>query len=419
MHTNPICHWSNLPIRPPTGFGWTPSFQVFFDPQQLKFRSTLDVAAMAPSGTALYVDIATGNNGNTGLSWAQALKGIGAAIDKLKLDPTLHVVYVRSGDYTFTWRWDNDFCTQDVSFYAVDGPVITSSRADTQTWTKTVGRNFVYEAPITVIRSVVDRAQDSGEGNGTVLPVVADVAACDATPASYYTDGVKVYVHTYDDRAADGNIRVYRQGNGPQCTAAGNMYVENFIFEGCNASVFTVSAATRAVFVNCKFLYSGSGNNCNFNLTIPGGEIYLINCVSGEAAADGFGYADWTHIYEENCVCSGNGRGTGTTNNGSSAHVTGNLIRLNGTYKRNWGPNIADVDATQSWNLGCLLRDYRGGAPSGANVTSDSADIWLHRVTSILDAAPWDFYENGGGTIYKYACVDGGQYSGNVIDYVP
>src|SRR5699024_7269484 len=45
---------------------------------------------------------------------------------------------------------------------------------------------------------------------------------------------------------------------------------------------------------------------------------------------------------------------------GSTMHDGGQIIRVNGAYYRNEGPNVADVnDGTQSWNLGCIGLESR------------------------------------------------------------
>lgn len=50
------------------------------------------------------------------------------------------------------------------------------------------------------------------------------------------------------------------------------------------------------------------------------------------------------------------------TSNGSSMHLAGDVLRINGVYRRNWGPDIVDTGTGESWNVGTVSGP---GAPSG------------------------------------------------------
>ena len=56
-------------------------------------------------------------------------------------------------------------------------------------------------------------------------------------------------------------------------------------------------------------------------------------------------------------------------------------MRIGGEYYRNAGPNVIDIEAAQSWNLGCLAHDSVAQALSAGFEIAEGAggEMWLDR----------------------------------------
>src|SRR5699024_3407986 len=103
-------------------------------------------------------------------------------------------------------------------------------------------------------------------------------------------------------------------------------------------------------------------------LELVGGDAYLQNCVASQNRADGFNYHHGNgrknRVIEVDCIGRFNGNRLSAihSDNGSTMHDGGQIIRVNGAYFGNEGPNVADVnDGTQSWNLGSIGLESRSG----------------------------------------------------------
>lgn len=88
-------------IAPPAGFGWSPTWDVIETAPGV-FVTTLDPASLRVATTrAVYVDIATGSDGNAGTSSAAPKKSINAAINLWAND----TIYVKAGTYPEANSW--------------------------------------------------------------------------------------------------------------------------------------------------------------------------------------------------------------------------------------------------------------------------------------------------------------------------
>ena len=103
---------------------------------------------------------------------------------------------------------------------------------------------------------------------------------------------------------------------------------------------------------NCKFLASNYESDHEYdNFSIQGGNAILVDCMASYGKKDGFNYHANDGVIvkavEINCKGSYNGynapSGIANSNNGSSMHDGGKIIRYNCVYNNNYGPNVADV----------------------------------------------------------------------------
>lgn len=61
-------------------------------------------------------------------------------------------------------------------------------------------------------------------------------------------------------------------------------------------------------------------------------------------------------------------------------HGGGDIIRVNGSYFKNTGPNVADVsNDTDSWNLGCIAYGSKANLDQNSDfmVSTATAEMWI------------------------------------------
>jgi hypothetical protein len=277
------------------------------------------------------------------------------------------------------------------------------------------------------VLKVADASNLNVKGDFTFLALVADAATCKATVNSWYTDATTVWVHTFDSRSPDVNVRCYfdNANNGGVLTAnTTTTYFENIDFEGSAAnSCFGVGHVTNlktVYFNNCTFKYAAAGNGF---MASPGAVTYLKDCVAACNFMDGFSYKATggaaPKAVEINCIGRDNGS-TGDLDNGSTSHEGTSIVRIMGEYARNVGRNVHDIsNSTLSWNLGCNSHDstsavndcnFAAGA-TGAETTK----MWLDCCTSSGSAT--DLEETAAAVLSYRNLISDGSFVGTPVSY--
>jgi hypothetical protein len=224
--------------------------------------------------------------------------------------------------------------------------------------------------------------------------LVASIAACDATEDTYFIDGTTVYCHELGGEsplvalientkhALTANLAVdqsvYFENvdiiGGLSAIGSGNIYARDCIFE--------YGLYDSAVSVTCE--------NSIFQ-----------DCRASRSPKDGFYYGNGVQAIELRCAGMLNGDGTSDTSNGSTTHSGAAIIRINGEYSYNHGPNVADVqDGTESWNLGCYA--HHSTATSGTQNVDFQSSGEAGSAQSFLDTCV------GNNSTYAARCLDAG-----------
>lgn len=311
----------------------------------------------ATTGTSLYVSH-RGSNSNTGLSWAQAYRSIWKAIISMDTGSAYgaSTIYVAAGTYDYT----NGFAglgpgNDSFNLIAVGGRVRSTTSRLNLSWSLVGGGTpDVYSASLsTAPYAVVDELYTGTYGLASRLTLQASAAAVQSNPGSYYHTGSTLYVRTVDSRAPDLYLHPF-EGGGSQYNmlinnAAVVAYVEGVDFLGGEKAAYMLNG-TRLTLVDCDAHYANSEG-----VRTEIADAYMVRVRSQENGGDGFAYtyttgAGTSRAVEFLCVGSDNGYGADETSNGSSMHSGGAVIRVGGTYQRNKGPNIADVNDSRSWN---------------------------------------------------------------------
>lgn len=179
--------------------------------------------------------------------------------------------------------------------------------------------------------------------------------------------------------------------------------------------------------INCSYKYSGGTSGLN-GFNVEGRCFtYSKNCIAASNLADGFNYHNWSGSpppvsVEIDCVGRNNGFNTGGTNNGSTTHDGGTIIRVNGKYFENQNRNIHDVNDAYSWNLGSVVFGSRGPDNQvnfAAGTGTDTTQMWLDQCTS--DGSLFDYEARPDSRIFTHDSIDNGQIvSGSVVsEYTP
>lgn len=419
--------------RAPAGWAGAPvDYTIYRGAEGLFFTSASPDArrpfTVEEADSVFFVDPAAGSDANDGdeeTPFAGLYKATHGRTGKVW-------VYAKPGLYDRLHAF-NDCAPQTTALVVVpwgDGRIVSSMHHPDLVWSPTAGKANTWEAVIVSVGSVVDAADiridpdgaadvDGGEDYGR-LALVASVDAVEATPGSYFVSGTTVYVHTFDGRQPDADVRVYENKRNFHAGAFSNgpvVWMENVDFEGggpCARISAAGGLANNAVFKGCTFKYSAAGYDA---LRIDGKcDVKSFNCVAAHAGYDGFNYhyhasnpAGPPTALEVGCVARRNGHGTNGTNNGSTMHDGGTIRRSGGRYVDNQNRDLHDIDAGFSWNLGCRI----GGAPvavAAGTGAGDETKIWLDECTIAGSPIALDTTLNGSDVAQIY--VNGGSITG-------
>lgn len=292
-----------------------------------------------------YVDVKNGDNTNNGSEIAP-FKSINRALRYGDADE----IVVNEGVY----GWTDGFSgfSQIKPFNLIGkGKVLIGAHRDSLTWAQNSSYSNVYQTTSTAVNEIVDY---KNYDNILFLSKKTDVQSVSNTPGSYYIDtSNNVFVRTHNDRKPDDKILLNLLTDAVKITDNPKLYFENISF----TNTVRVSATTtnkQFYAKDCNFVI-GTGGNA---LSVEGYDFNMLqNCVASYATMDGFNYHIKNNILpkviEIDCKGFNNGRNGADQNNGSTMHDGGKILRVNGEYYSNSGPNVIDVnEGTVSVNLG-------------------------------------------------------------------
>lgn len=419
--------------------GWTyaiPTGLQFFQSAGAYF-SSIDLQPLLseadPEVLVIYVDIATGSNSNAGTA-AAPLKSLNTAAARIGAGAKA-IIKAKGGLYSYADAFGGGIGGSIVQIVSWDGVPVISSRHDTGlTWV--LDSDNTYTAAFTAgISTVFDAGILTTDGDYSALNLAASLVTCKATPGTYFISGSNVSIHLADNRAPDSDVRVYKQAASGTADNAGvsltvnnqTVYLQDIYFEGGASPVITAAGVnTHRLTIyarDCTFKYAG-GNG----LSIASAGLYVMqNCIAAWNGDDGFNYKGSAFggvgplAIEIDCIGRWNGRDAEGTNNGSTMHSSGSMVRVNGDYHHNQNRNIHDIDNCFSWNMGSIARDSQGPSNSvnfavGVGA-ADASLMWLDGCVS--SGSDTDLQENGLSTIYTFNLTSEGVTAGTITPYVP
>lgn len=188
---------------------------------------------------------------------------------------------------------------------------------------------------------------------------------CNSYENSYFISGTTIYVHMLDNVTPNkNNIILCYPWNLPalrineSISTSIKVYLENLDIIGGSDSglkINTPSDNTRHQIscVNCRFMFTQT----DAGVKSIHANLKLINCEASYNKYDGISYHNESVGFELNCIGKRNGTEGADSNNGSTGHNSSSILRVNGKYFNNEGPNVADTLSTQSLNIGCIAFD--------------------------------------------------------------
>lgn len=351
--------------------------------------------------TTQYYVSPTGSDANNGTSWATAKASIHAAITLGNTGAVPFRVNVAAGVYNRINNFANSspavVPTQPCRISAVGGQVICHTGGPL-TWS--VNSGTTYQATRSSVGRVIDWLANDGYGDPAELTKVASLTVCRATPGSWYTDNVTVYVNRADGAAVnDANTAAMLHNvNGIATTSNGNMWIEGITqLGGSTGAIRMRDNPTGRVYArDCRFLMATEGTNNNvdacaiFDVKLA----VLERCVAAKADKDGFN----AHIYNGNkagvvtvdCLGYENGyKANNVSCNGMTAHDGIAWLDVRGRYTRNHGGDCAHTNAnTVAAHIGTVATRGYGDLDRGGVVPPESG---FHAIT--------------GATLYMYGCT--------------
>lgn len=362
-----------------------------------------------PEVSIIYVDIETGSDSNDGTE-SSPLKSIGTAISTGKNGGKL-LVKIKGGLYSYDHAWTASTADVDVlQVMSWDGePVISSLHDDSLVWALYSGTTYSATFSKGVV-NVFDASNLTPDGDYGILTLAASLADCEVTPSSYFLSGTTIYVNLFDNRPPDADVRVYKSDtyiavNGHHKRSGSVCYLDNIHFEGgLTASFHTnFSSETEKSYLyarDCTFKYSAADN-----LDVDGWAFCVLQrSIAAWGGDDGFNYHANTlpttpscEVIEIDCIGRYNGLDAEGTNNGSTMHDGGWIIRVNGDYHHNQDRNVHDISDSFSWNLNCSASDSQtGNANFAAGVGGeDVTKMWLDNCVSSGSDADIEAYGSG------------------------
>ncbi len=291
------------------------------------------------------------------------------------------IINLADGFYNKTNGFNNSNITCPTAILSMSGNPTISAEND-QSWSLTEGKTNTYQSTeeTTVLR-VFDSSILDTNGDYTEYTLKTSVDEVEATAGSWYQTGGIIYVHTTDNRTPDLDIHPYIAVK--QVYAANvDLYLEGLkIYGGSGGSALGVIShisnvtPSKLYIKDCEIKYSVNDNK---GLYVALSNAYLQNILSSKNQSDAFNYHFGATAFEVDCVGRCSGYTGKATENGSTTHEAGKILRLNGLYYDNYGPNIADVNAnTQSWSINCLSRDSKAADTGGVDFYIATGNMWL------------------------------------------
>ena len=349
--------------------------------------------------TNYYVDVTNGNDANDGSTWALAFKSIWKGTTAGNAAAVPYTVNIAPGTYFRANGFSNNgtevIPTQTCVFQGVGGQVV-GINGDSHTWTLESGTT--YQVTRSNAKRVFELDTFDADGDFYEEPLAASLAACRATPGSWYTDGTTTYMNRRDGAqpTAANTMVILISVNSIRATTSGNMHMYGITQYGGNNGCIKISGNTTGKFYaeDCTFKYSANAGYVDNVQSLDYALCVFNRCIASKAQKDGFNFHIANSVIPAAVLfdCKGYGNGTATastSNNGATIHDAGLLIDFNGRYWGNVGGDFAHANAG---TMAVGVCTHTGGSPGDESRGG-------------VVPAGTGFHSVDSAAIYKYDCV--------------
>lgn len=317
-----------------------------------------------------YVDYDNGNDSNAGTE-ANPLKTIKQALTTINSQAGNNYKIICK-----SYRFSRDeFYSQAGNTYTLAKNVVIEPDDLTKqilVATDERGLSFTYENNMwhttrSNVTNVYNMQIKTPLGEYQKLTKVNSTSECSSQVNSWCQSGNVIYIHTenneeptYDKYLITLNVGtgIFDLQNNRFLRLRNIDFYVAYYFDFINQS--TTNYENTLIMENVKIFGNNNTNGFSINNIKT---VYMLNCCTGDNLRDGFNYhyttmpdnvIDSCTVYEKNCISFNNGlNDTNNTNNCSTIHEKGHIIRVNGLYQNSRGPAIADVDSSKTLMINC------------------------------------------------------------------
>ena len=439
---DPTAHTGQIEATRPDSFPWdfstwpiAPSYvggrvkvgSAGVTPEQL-----FDAVSTARSlpGATFYVNIATGNDANSGLTSGTAFQSIWKAVSAANTAGVPTKVIIAPGVYPRTNSFGGGVgASVDIAFIASGGTVVSGTFDQYANPSTDATYANCYSWTVANVARVFDISTNPGVGYREMLKV-GSREICNSTPGSWHHTGSTLYVHRAGVGAVtNANTRVYRpSSNCFLCTNRVSIYFggiitsDRFILEGGQQGCisYNVSSALSGVqsivAKNVTLIapgdYSVATTAVCLRINSLNGLAAFFNVAAFGAMTDGINVHNDANDQAEvrvltvNCYGRDFGRAGNTSCNAYTLHEDVSAVDVCGDYAEAHGGCVRNIGTSTLWMVGTNVgADLGDGVTIPAGVMADvNAKIWADGVENTQPANALSWYSSSGAFVYRRAC---------------
>jgi hypothetical protein len=381
-------------VTPPAGLGWTPSWSIYKTGSA--YSTSIDFDALKPTPVFTYYCSPTGsaaatpsdNDPNTPITPRRfvTLANANGGIVEAKIAGGVYYGNIGFDGNNLTCAgvvlslWAGQQSAGRPCFVKRGTNLIAPWSADT-------GATY-FTAHSVANTQVFDRLYRDADGIIPRLTGAASLAACRATPGSYFYDSgtSRMYVTAQDSRNLTGDVNMLVPTSGTNLsyvpTIDAQLWMDGIDFVG-GAMLGTMATAAKTLLWNGRDIGYFSGTN-GLALT---GTIDAINISPrvGGGNSDGMNYhgtaQGQVRALEYDLRSARSGFDASTANNTSTLHESCIGISVGGDYAGSQDRVIHDINSASRFMVGSTIRASAGAGATSITIQAGSsgtaAEIWL------------------------------------------
>lgn len=388
-----------------------------------------------------YVDASAANDAGSGKSWNYRKRTIAAAMVAAEADgvPTRILLYAPGGPFyrqiSICGDGNARTNTHTILIESMNGRAIIGN-FDNLTWTLVGGYNKTYSSTRSNAIRAINTEIETRDKLPTEYAWVTSIAAVEAAPGSWYTDGTTTYIHPHGSVAPTlSNAKILlAAARGAEWQSNANLMIRGCDLYGGSSGALKISGGSTNIVVldDCRVGYGGASNVFASGTTVMDSVVVLdvglfaaFNSMAFCGAKDGFNFHANNSVVPNallvNCYGIRNGLSPSQSNNGFTCHDGVHGISIGGTWMWNYGNGSGHVgDGTQVWSVGDVAGGSPGDIPTGGSINrggfgawSGATKLWLDSCRDICTEI--GLYSNDNAALYLRNHRGSGQRAGTGV----